>query len=61
MEDGDWYGEDLRGGRIFVHIGHKFSSHMKVFVYHGVVSGVFDTHCHEYLSHGAELLLHTSL
>ena len=61
VEYGDWYGAYLRGVKIFVCIGHKFSSQKEVGASHGAVYGILGPHCHVSLTCGEEVLLHASL
>ena len=61
MEDGDGEGADSSGGRIFFCVGHKLSSQAKVGGAHTFESWVRAPHGREDLSHGADVLLHTSL
>ena len=60
MEDGDGKGAYYSGGRIFLRVGRKFSSQAKVDGSHTVESWVRGPHGREDLSHGAEVLFHTS-
>ena len=60
MEDGDGEGAYSSGGRIFLRIGCKLSSQAKVDGSHTVESWVRGPHGREDLSHGAEILFHTS-
>ena len=60
MEDGGGKGAYSSGGRIFLHVGRKLSSQAKVDGSHTVESWVRGPHGREDLSHGAEVLFHTS-
>ena len=60
VEDGDGKGAYSSGGRIFLRVGGKFSSQAKVDCSHAVESWVRGPHGREDLSHGAEVLFHTS-
>ena len=60
MEDGDGEGAYYSGGRIFLRVGYKLSSQAKVDGSHTVDSWVRGPHGRGDLSHGAEVLFHTS-
>ena len=60
MEDGDGEGAYSSGGRIFLRVGCKLSSQAKVDGSHTAESWVRGPHGCEDLSHGAEVLFHTS-
>ena len=63
MEDGDGEGGGYSGGRIFLRVGCKMLSQVKVDGAHTVESWVRGSHGRdgrEDLSHGAEVLLHAS-
>ena len=60
MEDGDREGAYSSGGRIFLRVGRKLSSQAKVDYVHAVESWVRGPHGCKDLSHGAEVLFHTS-
>ena len=60
MEYGDGEGSYSSGGRIFLQLGCKLSSQAKVDVSHTVESWVRGAHGRKDLSHGAEVLFHTS-
>ena len=61
MEYGDGERSDSSGGSIFFCVGRKLSSQTKVNGSHDVESQVRGTHGREDLSHGADVLFHTSL
>ena len=54
-------GTEYSGGSILFCVGRKLSSHAEVDDAHVVESWVRDPYGHEDLSHGADVLLHTSL
>ena len=60
MEDGDGEGAYSSWGRIFLRVGCKLSSQAKIDGSHTVESWVRGPHGREDLSHGAEVLFHTS-
>ena len=60
MEDGDGEGTYSSRGRIFLRVGRKLSSQAKFNCAHAVESWVRGPHGREDLSHGAEVLFHTS-
>ena len=60
MKDGDGEGAYSFEGRIFLRIGHKLLSKAKFDCAHAVESWVRGPHGREDLSHGAEVLFHTS-
>ena len=66
MEDGDGKGAYSSGGRIFLRVGRKLSSRAKFdgsHTFESWVRGPHDRegpHGREDLSHGAEVLFHTS-
>ena len=60
MEDGDGEGVDSSGGRIFFLICRKILSKAKVDCAHVVESWVRGPHGRKDLSHGADVLFHTS-
>ena len=47
-------------GGVFFRVGRKLLSQAKIDGAHGVESCVWGPHGHEYLSHGADVLLHAS-
>ena len=61
MKYGDREGADSSGGRIFFCVGRRLSSQAKVGGAHTVESWVRAPHGRKDLSHGADVLLHTSL
>ena len=60
MEDGDGEGAYYSGESIFLRVSCKLSSQEKVDGSHTVESWVRGPHGREDLSHGAEVLFHTS-
>ena len=60
MEYGDGEGAYSSGGRIFLRVGRKLLSQAKVDCSHTVESWVRGPHGRKDLSHGVEVLFHTS-
>ena len=60
MEDGDWEGAYPSRGRILFHVVCKLSYQAKIDGAHGVDSWVWGPHVRKDLSHGADVLTHTS-
>ena len=61
MNDKDFEWAYSRGGRIFSDIGRNLELQTKVEASRGVESGISGPHCHKYLPHRTESLIHPAL
>ena len=60
VENGDRQWVDSCGRSIFYLVGRKLSAQAKVDGSHYIELGIWGSHDHKYLAHGADILLHAS-
>ena len=58
-QDGEW--SESSGVSILEHIGLNILPQTKVKASHGGEAGVSGSYCREYLTHGADVLMHAGL